>query len=507
MGDRFENTLEFTPTWVMAVISAGFAFISYTAFNICLFFTTLFRSSGKKQHDRKISKQATKKIRDEAVSQAFIQIIMLCFRKFLTERCIPPAMFDYMLPCSLEDRPNLEAEAPAHPETTFCSRKFMVPLISVEALEQIHLFVFFLPVVNIILSATIFGLGQLRMRHLKTYDTDPSLGRYTAAMTNNLRNFKDARDGRRFRLRVFCRSILVFVTPSDYRILKYGFGELLDTAWENFEHQLRHAHEDFFMEIAGISLNLWVFAFFYLLLNVHGWPVNFWVALIPIIPLILTGAILKHIVTQLALEISEDHARIINADPLMRLPNAEIIPTIPDEYKTYWFNCPHFVLPLVHFIVFQTSIEMASFLWIGLTYGFKSCMMKQLYYLLLKLIIGVFNLGLCGYSTLPLYTIVTQNQRISRQPEFNQQPEAHGDPNPINLENRSRMRLGSNPEPELQVELNLINPQPEAHGDPIHINEQLALNVDPDQNIRQVGPGDQFNYGAFNFVREEYHEE
>ncbi|XP_045805814.1 MLO-like protein 1 isoform X2 [Trifolium pratense] len=398
-------------------------------------------------------------------------------------------MFDYMLPCSLEDRPNLEAEAPAHPMTTFRSRKFMVPLISVEALEHIHLFVFFLPVVNIILSATIFGLGQLRMRHLEGYayrlrkkDTHRVFERYTRAMTNNLRNFKDARDGRRFRLRVFCGSILFFVTPSDYRILKYGFGQSLDTAWQNFEHQLRHAHEDYFMQIAGISLNLWVFAFFYLLLNVHGWPVNFWVALIPIIPLILTGAILKHIVTQLALEISEDHARIINADPLMRLPNAEIIPTIPDEYKTYWFNCPHFVLPLVHFIVFQTSIEMASFLWIGLTYGFKSCMMKQLYYLLLKLIIGVFNLGLCGYSTLPLYTIVTQNQRISRQPEFNQQPEAHGDPNPINLE------------PEHQVELNPINPQP-------------ALNVDPVQNNQQVGPGDLFNYGAFNFVREEYHEE
>jgi hypothetical protein len=35
-------------------------------------------------------------------------------------------------------------------------------------------------------------------------------------------------------------------------------------------------------------------------------------------------------------------------------------------------------------------------------------MMGQLYYPVTKLIIGVFNLGLCGFSTLPLYAIVTQ---------------------------------------------------------------------------------------------------
>jgi hypothetical protein len=63
---------------------------------------------------------------------------------------------------------------------------------------------------------------------------------------------------------------------------------------------------------------------------------------------------------------------------------------------------------LIHFILFQNAFEIAIFVWIGITFGFDSCMMGQLYYPVTKLIIGVFNLGLCGFSTLPLYAIVTQ---------------------------------------------------------------------------------------------------
>ncbi|KAK2446041.1 Seven transmembrane MLO family protein [Trifolium repens] len=145
---------------------------------------------------------------------------------------------------------------------------------------------------------------------------------------------------------------------------------------------------------------LWVFVVFFLLLNVHGWHVSFWIAFAAFIALIITitGTILELILAWLALKIYENYAREIGPLDLL----------IQRSDKPLWFPPPSLVLHLIRFILFQNAFQIAIFLWIGITFGFDSCMMGQLYYHVTKLIIGGCTLGLCGYSTLPLYTIVTE---------------------------------------------------------------------------------------------------
>ncbi|KAJ0015261.1 hypothetical protein Pint_20815 [Pistacia integerrima] len=127
-----------------------------------------------------------------------------------------------------------------------------------------------------------------------------------------------------------------------------------------------------------------------------GWHTYFWIAFIPFILLLAVGTKLEHVITQLAHEVAEKHAAI----------EGELVVQPSDEH--FWFNRPYIVLFLIHFILFQNSFEIAFFFWIWVQYGFDSCIMGQVRYIVPRLVIGVFIQVLCSYSTLPLYAIVTQ---------------------------------------------------------------------------------------------------
>ncbi|KAJ0792365.1 hypothetical protein HanOQP8_Chr01g0017261 [Helianthus annuus] len=141
---------------------------------------------------------------------------------------------------------------------------------------------------------------------------------------------------------------------------------------------------------------LWVFVVIFLLLNVNGWHTYFWIAFVPFILLLAVGTKLEHIIIQLAHEVAEKHIAI----------EGDLVVQPSDDH--FWFHRPKIVLFLIHFILFQNAFEIAFFFWIWVQYGFDSCIMGQVRYIIPRLIIGVFIQVLCSYSTLPLYALVTQ---------------------------------------------------------------------------------------------------
>ncbi|RRT72401.1 hypothetical protein BHM03_00039805, partial [Ensete ventricosum] len=128
-----------------------------------------------------------------------------------------------------------------------------------------------------------------------------------------------------------------------------------------------------------------------------GWHTYFWLSFLPLILLLVVGAKLDHIITKLALELQEKPGG----------PKGETQHVKPSD-EHFWFKKPGIVLYLIQFILFQNSFEIAFFFWIWSTYGFHSCIMEGLGYLIPRLVIGVIIQVLCSYSTLPLYAIVTQ---------------------------------------------------------------------------------------------------
>uniref|UniRef100_A0A7N2MSV9 F-box domain-containing protein n=1 Tax=Quercus lobata TaxID=97700 RepID=A0A7N2MSV9_QUELO len=96
------------------------------------------------------------------------------------------------------------------------------------------------------------------------------------------------------------------------------------------------------------------------------------------------------LVYSLAHEVGEKHVAI--AGDLVVQPS--------DNH--FWFHRPRIVLLLIHFILFQNSFELAFFFWIWVKYGFDSCIMGEIGYIIPRLVIGALIQFVCSYSTLPL---------------------------------------------------------------------------------------------------------
>ncbi|KAJ0809547.1 hypothetical protein HanPI659440_Chr01g0016601 [Helianthus annuus] len=156
------------------------------------------------------------------------------------------------------------------------------------------------------------------------------------------------------------------------------------------------ALEDDFKKVVGISWYLWVFVVLFLFMNVNGLELYFWLSLIPFFLLLAVGTKLEHIIIQLAHEVAEKHVAI----------EGELVVHPSDDH--FWFQRPKIVLFFIHFILFQNAFEFAFFFWVWAQYGFDSCIMGKVSYIIPRLIIGVFIQVLCSYSTLPLYALVTQ---------------------------------------------------------------------------------------------------
>jgi mlo protein len=196
----------------------------------------------------------------------------------------------------------------------------------------------------------------------------------------------------------FLKQFYDSVTKSDYVTLRLGFimTHCKGNPKLNFHKYMMRALEDDFKQVVGISWYLWIFVVIFLLLNVNGWHTYFWIAFIPFALLLAVGTKLEHVIAQLAHEVAEKHVAI----------EGDLVVKPSDEH--FWFSKPQIVLYLIHFILFQNAFEIAFFFWIWVTYGFDSCIMGQVRYIVPRLVIGVFIQVLCSYSTLPLYAIVSQ---------------------------------------------------------------------------------------------------
>lgn len=177
-----------------------------------------------------------------------------------------------------------------------------------------------------------------------------------------------------------------------------------------------------FKKVVGISWYLWLFVVLFLLLNLEGWHAYFWLSFLPLILLLIVGTKLEHIIVCLADEIEEKEK---NNEQVQNKPlgMGEKEHWVQPSDKHFWFGRPSIFLYLIHFILFQNSFEIAFFLWVLFTYGIHSCILDKVGFIIPRLVIGVIVQVLCSYSTLPLYTIVTQMGSMFKQGIFN--PQVH----------------------------------------------------------------------------------
>ncbi|KAM3747895.1 hypothetical protein ACB098_05G068700 [Castanea mollissima] len=434
------DSLVYTPTWVVATVCFIIVLIS-----LCVE-RSLHRLGkfliGRKQEELYAALQ---KLKEELMLLGFISLLLTVFQGLISRICIPIHLSIFMLPCKKRYivHPN-GTEHYSNPTTNnpqrllfqdtnsgHCLHKGKAPLLPLEALHQLHIFIFVLAVVHVIFCVTIMTLGAARIRQWKSWEDSirkkiqSKKGGNDAHVhdTDHLDFLNERGAGYWRKAAVVSWMISLFkqfyasVTKSDYKAMRQGFikKHYPDAPEYNFHHHVMQTLAVDFKKVIGVSWYLWLFVVVFLLLNVAGWNTYFWLSFLPLILLLLVGAKLQHIITRLAQEVVaerniHDHEAQLQVTEMKR-DNHEVHEAPPpvkpsDDY--FWFSSPALVLNLIHFILFQNSFEIGFFFWILFTYGFNSCIMDKLGFIIPRLIVGLIVQVLCSYSTLPLYAIVTQ---------------------------------------------------------------------------------------------------
>ncbi|XP_057953264.1 MLO-like protein 1 [Malania oleifera] len=431
-GEEEGTTLEFTPTWVVALVCTVIVSISLAV-------ERLIHYAGKnlKRKNQKPLFEALQKVKEELMLLGFISLLLTVCQNLISKICVPSDMLTHMLPCAApEEKTSNSTETVAHfqsffsslipsgprrrllaehsesKKTGYCALKNKVPLLSEEALHHLHIFIFVLAIVHVTFCVLTVLFGGAKIRQWKHWEDSIAKDNYNTdhvlqKKVTNVHQHTFIKEhflglGKNSALlgwvHSFFKQFYASVTKSDYITLRLGF--IMTHCKTNpkfdFHKYMIRALEDDFKKVVGISWYLWIFVVIFLLLNINGWHTYFWIAFIPFILLLAVGTKLEHVITQLAHEVAEKHVAI----------EGELVVKPSDDH--FWFGRPRIILYLIHFILFQNAFEIAFFFWIWVQYGFDSCIMGQVRYIVPRLIIGVFIQVLCSYSTLPLYAIVAQ---------------------------------------------------------------------------------------------------
>ncbi|VAI22428.1 unnamed protein product [Triticum turgidum subsp. durum] len=298
-----------------------------------------------------------------------------------------------------------------------------VSLISINALHQLHIFIFFLAVFHVCYSATTMALGRLQIRGWKEWEkeaagqdeevtNDPSQFRFTHE-TSFVRQHMNVlnKTPASFYISNFFRQFFRSVRRADYCALRHSFVNVHLAPGSKFDFQkyIKRSLEDDFKVIVGISPILWASALTFLLININGLHSMLWISIMPLVIILLVGTKLQGIICRMAIDITERHA-VIQGIPLVQ---------VSDSY--FWFSRPTFVLFLIHFTLFQNGFQIIYFLWILYEYGMDSCFNDSKKLVFARLCLGAVVQVLCSYVTLPLYALVSQMGTTMKQSIFDDQ--------------------------------------------------------------------------------------
>ncbi|XP_028797065.1 MLO-like protein 8 [Neltuma alba] len=430
-GSEGTRKLDQTPTWAVAAVCTVFILISIT-----LEMSLHKVGTWLGERHKKALIEALEKVKAELMILGFISLLLTFGQTYILRICIPEKAADTMLPCPFDGISDSSSSEEAHrrkllsyqrrflaADSSFYCKKGYEPLVSTNALHQLHILIFFLAVFHVLYSAVTMLLGRLKIRGWKAWEAETSTHNYE--FSNDPSRFRLTHEtsfvkahasfwtGNKlfFYIGCFLRQFYRSVGKADYLALRNGFitVHLAPGSQFNFQKYIKRSLEDDFKVVVGVSPVLWASFVVFLLLNVDGWHTMVWASILPLAIIMAVGTKLQVILAKMALEITEKHAVV------------QGIPLVQGSDKYFWFGRPQLVLHLIHFALFQNAFQITYFLWIWYSFGLKNCFHMDYKLAIVKVALGTAVLCLCSYITLPLYALVTQMGSTMKTSIFDEQ--------------------------------------------------------------------------------------
>nr|APR64268.1 MLO-like protein 11 [Populus tomentosa] len=425
-GDTKEmRSLALTPTWSVATVLTIFVVVSLIVER------SIHRlSNWLRKTNRKPLLAAVEKMKEELMLLGFISLLLTATSSTIANICIPSKFYDgNFAPCtrseiddevednSSQGRKLLMLPVLPHPLRRILNglnrntcKEGHEPFVSYQGLEQLHRFIFVMAITHISYSCLTMLLAIVKIHSWRIWEDVAHMDRHDVLTEiNREKTFR--------RQTTFVRhhtsgplvknSFLIWVTcffrqfgrsvvRTDYLTLRKGFimNHNLSLKYDFHSYMIRSMEEEF-QRIVGVSGPLWGFVVAFMLFNVKGSNLYFWIAIIPITLVLLVGAKLQHVIATLALETAGLTGHSMGAK-------------LKPRDDLFWFKKPELMLSLIHFVLFQNAFELASFFWFWWQFGYKSCFIRNHWLVYTRLVLGFAGQFLCSYSTLPLYALVTQ---------------------------------------------------------------------------------------------------
>lgn len=423
-NDKEMRSLALTPTWSVATVLTIFVVVSLIVER------SIHRlSKWLRKTNRKPLLAAVEKMKEELMLLGFISLLLIATSSTIANICIPSKFYDSTFaPCTkseidedLEDDSSKERKLLM--ATNFHLFRRMLngmnrntcakdhePFVSYEGLEQLHRFIFVMAITHVSYSCLTMLLAIVKIHSWRAWEDDAHMDRHdilnakarelimqrqTAFVVNRESN-NLTKNSLFIWVKCFFQQFGYSVVRADYLTLRKGFimNHNLTSKYDFHGYMIRSVEEEF-QRIVGVSAPLWGFVVAFMLFNVKGSNLYFWIAVLPITLVLLVGAKLQHVIATLALE---------TADMTGYVTGAKLRPR--DEL--FWFKKPEWLLSLIHFILFQNAFELASFFWFWWQFGYDSCFIRNHTLVYIRLILGFAGQFICSYITLPLYALVTQ---------------------------------------------------------------------------------------------------
>ncbi|KAL8128745.1 hypothetical protein V2J09_017900 [Rumex salicifolius] len=440
-GGGAERELDQTPTWAVASICAIIILISIVLEKALHLIGEYFEEKKKKA-----LYEALEKVKGELMVLGFISLLLTFGQNYIANICIHHKLADTMLPCPKRSKkpkpshghePTKQVEHGIAQESNLVSHaqrmlsaggkpaecaEGKVPLISADALHQLHIFIFFLAVFHVVFSALVMIMGRLKIRRWKEWELEAMQNEEAAHHSSTFRLTHETsfvRDNSSFWTRTpilfmivcFFRQFFRSVRRSDYLAMRHAFitVHLAPGSRFDFQKYIKRSLEDDFKVVVGISPLLWASAVFFLLVDVNTWDSMSWLSIVPPVLILAVGTKLQAIIAEMAVEIIDKHAI------------TQGMPVIEVSDRHFWFSWPQLVLFLIHYVLFQNAFEITYFFWISYEFGLKSCFHRNLKLTIVRVALGFVVQFMCSYITLPLYALVTQMGSNMKKSIFDEQ--------------------------------------------------------------------------------------
>ncbi|XP_078433981.1 MLO-like protein 1 isoform X2 [Wolffia australiana] len=350
-GDE-QASLEFTPTWMVVVVGSVIVFVS-------LVVERLLHALGKYliKRNRRPLFEALQKVKEELMLLGFISLLLMLLQNSIVKICVPEYITRQMLPCKREDHASVST---SHYQIDFFSG--------------------------------ISGSGRRLLSGGSGANKCPE-GKVPFLSLEAVH-----------RLHIFI--FVLAVSHVLYCTVTMLLGMARIREWRNWEDAI-HAQQEGNNQTAPRISHVRQFEFIQerfkgfgknskFMSWVHSFLKQFY------------GSITKSDYTTLRLGFIMTHCK---GNPRFNFHKYMIRILESDFKKIVGISWYLWVFVMVFFLILIDGWH--TYIWIGfipliVTYGFNSCIMAQLSFIIPRLVIGVLIQILTSYSTLPLYALVTQ---------------------------------------------------------------------------------------------------